>query len=303
VVQPAVAREAARRGDAGPDSRPRQPLRLRRLVVRPRRRGGDRRLRARLSRERGSLPEEAEGSPGAGGRIGARRRRATARRAARERATSAPGRRALGLASSAGSRRGGDRASAARVRRAPRASARAGAHDRSARAVVRRALRTASRAAQRLPVGSTVLADAGPGARDRGDRRRPRSRDTDAPAASRRRRLGKDGCRPLRPPARRRDRSASRADGADGDACGAALPDDRRAVRRARDQGVPADELSPRARARRRPPADRVRRCPTRGGHARADPEGGRLPRSRGGRRRRAAPLRGRAAQRARRGP
>ena len=54
--------------------------------------------------------------------------------------------------------------------------------------------------------------------------------------------------------------------------------------------------------ARERPPADRLGRRADRRRHARADPEGGRLPRSRGRGRRRAAPLRRRAALGARRG-
>ena len=85
-----------------------------------------------------------------------------------------------------------------------------------------------------LPRGPPVHADACPGARDRRDRRGPRPFDAHAAPAPGRRRLGQDGGRALRAPARRRGGAAGRADGADRDARRAALPHDRGRLRRAR---------------------------------------------------------------------
>ena len=75
VVQPAVARGEARAGRGDPHSRTREPARLRRLVVRSGRRRGDRRLRARLSGDRGRRAEDAARPPRAGARARPRPRR------------------------------------------------------------------------------------------------------------------------------------------------------------------------------------------------------------------------------------
>ena len=75
--------------------------------------------------------------------------------------------------------------------------------------------------------GAAVRADRAPGARDRRDRPRPRTRRADAAAAPGRRRLRQDGGRSLRAAARGRGGAPGSADGADGDACRAALPHDR----------------------------------------------------------------------------
>ncbi len=82
-------------GTAAPHSRPREPARLRGLLVRPRRRGRDRRLRARLPRDRGRRAEEAPRPPCAGARPSSRRRRGSACGAARLGAAADPGGRAL----------------------------------------------------------------------------------------------------------------------------------------------------------------------------------------------------------------
>ena len=60
-----------------------------------------------------------------------------------------------------------------------------------------------------------VRAHAVPGASDPRDRRRPRAHRPDAAAPAGRRRLGQDGRRPLRAPARRRERPSGGAHGAD----------------------------------------------------------------------------------------
>ncbi len=127
--------------------------------------------------------------------------------------------------------------------------------------------------------------------------------DADATAAAGRGRLGQDGRRPLCAAARGGARTPGRADGTDGDARRAALPHHRRALRTARRPGQPADELAAGEGARGREAGDRVRRRRHRRRHARADRDGGRLRRPRRRRRGRAAPLRRRAAERARRGP
>ena len=117
-----------------------------------------------------------------------------------------------------------------------------------------------------------------------------------------RRRLRQDRRRARHAAAGRRGGTAGRADGADRGARRAALPHRRGNLHGARRARGAADERARREGARQRPPADRVGRRADRDRHARADPEGGRLPRPRRRRRRRAAPLRRRAALRARRG-
>ena len=119
----------------------------------------------------------------------------------------------------------------------------------------------------------------------------------DAAAPAGRRRLGQDGRRALRAPARGRERAPGRAHGADRNARRAALPHDRRPLPRARRQLRAPHELVEEARARGGARRRRRRR------HARADPGGRRAARPRGRGRRRAAPLRRRAALGARGGP
>ena len=120
LVQPAVAEGQADAGHARAPPGPAKPVRLRRPLLRPERRLGDRGLRARLSGERGGLGGEAPGAR----RIGATARDRPARPAAglpegRARAA-APGRRARRAAPAALARRGRERQAKARVRRAAR---------------------------------------------------------------------------------------------------------------------------------------------------------------------------------------
>ena len=68
-----------------------------------------------------------------------------------------------------------------------------------------------------------------------------RGRDAHAAPAAGRRRVGEDGCRALRPPAGGGGGPPGCADGADRDARRAALPDDRRDLRRARHPGRARD--------------------------------------------------------------
>ena len=104
-------------------------------------------------------------------------------------------------------RGGGERPAEARVRRAAPAPARPRPPDARAGAGDRAGARRAGRAARALPRGAAVRADRAPGAGDRGHRPRPRARRADAAAAPGRRRLGEDGGRALRAPARGRARA------------------------------------------------------------------------------------------------
>ena len=126
---------------------------------------------------------------------------------------------------------------AARVRGAAAlqlAAWRAGAAAADEGAVARRRSATPGSSSGRLPRRAAVHAHAGAGGGDR----RPR-RATSPRAAPMERLLqgdvgsGQDRRRPLRAAARRRARPPGRADGADRDACRAALPDDRGDLRRA----------------------------------------------------------------------
>ena len=303
VVQPAVARGEARRRHARADPRPCEPARLRRLVVRPRRRGGDGRLRSRLSRHRGRRAEEAARPPRAGARPRPRRRRRAARRAARM---------------PSGCRLRADALSVVhRPRSLPEAEVGRTRLAFDELLVLRLALlRTAAarESASAQPLGEpgeliaryraslpfTLTAD-----QERAmaeiDADLDRA-DPDAAPPPGRRRVGQDRRRAARAAPRGRGWAPGRADGADRDARRAALPHDRRAVRAARRPRGAADELAAREGARGGPAADRVGRRAGRRRNARAHREGGRLRRSRRRRRRRAAPLRGRAAHRARRG-
>ena len=124
------AKLVARHGRSHPRSC--EPAWLRRVVVRPRRRVGDGRLRACLSGDGGCRAEEAARPPRAGARTGARRRRRASRRIARIRAPADPGGRVVGRASSAVASRSRGRAGEARIRRAPGPQARSPANDRRA---------------------------------------------------------------------------------------------------------------------------------------------------------------------------
>ena len=217
LVQPAVARRPARAGNGGPAARQARPLRLRAAFLRHRRRS------ARHGRLRSGLP----GGGGDRGRDGAagRRRGAPARgprprsapgRAARARGAGAEARRARRGAPAARPRGGRDRAAATRLRGAARPAGRDRAARGRARADARAGARRAGRPDPPLPQGAAVRAHAVPGAGDPGDRRRPRAHRPDAAAPAGRRRLGQDGGRPLRAPARGRERSTGRAHGSDG---------------------------------------------------------------------------------------
>ncbi len=158
------------------------------------------------------------------------------------------------------------------------------------------------RADRPLPRRASVRAHERPGEGDRRSRARPRAPAPDAATPPGRRQRGQDGRRALRSAPRRRGGPAGSAHGSDGDAGRAALPHDRGALLGPRRPRLPAHELSSPPRARGRAAAHRVGRRAARRRHARPHPEGGRLPRPRGRGGGRAAPLRSRPAERARRG-
>ena len=303
LVQPAVGRRPAAAGHARPAARQARPLRLRRPLVRPRRgaappptsrRCTRPRRRSRRRRCAASSPPRCRTSDDVFDPLPAELREHEALPLKRD---------ALAVVHHPESRgRGRDRPPAARVRGAAPAPDRDRPARRRARADARAGARRAGRARPPLPRGAPVRAHALPGAGDPRDRRRPRAHGADAAAAPGRRRLRQDGRRALRAPARGRGRPPGRADGADGDARRAALPHDRRPLPRARRHVRAADERARRPRPRRRPRPHRLGRGADRRRHARADPARGRVPRPRRRRRRRAAPLRRRAAQRARAG-
>ena len=304
MVQPAVARAAADARHPRPPARQAEPVRL------P---GVELTTSATPRRRRTSRPST--------------RRPPTSRRRRSARSTDA----ALAFARDGGEPlpadvRAGERAAAARGRARPRSTGRA-REDEAERARRRLALdelltlqlalrrRAAEReelVAEPLPPPAELVAryrDVLPvhahrraGARDRGDRRRPRADDADAAPAAGRRRLREDRRRALHAAARRRGGPPGRADGADGDPRRAALPHDRGALRRARRPGRAAHVEHHGPRAPRRASARRLGRRGDRRRHARADPARGGVRRPRRRRRRRAAPLRRRAARRARRG-
>ncbi len=176
------------------------------------------------------------------------------------------------------------------LRRAADAPARSRTAPAGPRGGARDGARRARRADRPVSGCAPVPADSGPGAGDRGDRRRPRRRATDGAAPAGGRRLGEDGRRPLCAAARRRGRAPRCPDGADGDTRRAALLDDRADLPRAGPVLRAADELRGRTG-----PAGGAERADRRR-HPRVDPGGGRAVRSGGGRRGRAAPVRGRAA-------
>src|SRR6266550_2281286 len=216
LVQPALARRQAAAWDAAALAWTAAPERVPRPLVRPGRRGRDRRLRARVSRERGgdlAAPADAgrERAPGCN-----RLRRLAPRRVAGARAVAAPLRRARCIAPPTRRRRGRVGAAQARAGRAPPAAGWAGADPRGDGGGDRTYARRAGRARGALPRGASVRADEGSGAGDRGDRRRSRGLEADAAAAPGRCRLGQDRRRPLRAAAGRRSRQDRRADGADG---------------------------------------------------------------------------------------
>ena len=170
-----------------------------RSVVRPRRRGGDRGLRARLPvgedvsqkklRERGrrcsQLVRDAARPPS-----GRAPRRGSGSPLARDALVALHRPRSLAEAESG--------AHAPRVRRAPRPSARTRATTQGARAGAREPLAEPGAAHHRVPRGAPVRAHRRPAARDRRARRRPRADDAHAPAAPGRRRLGQDRRRAVR---------------------------------------------------------------------------------------------------------
>ena len=166
-------------------------------------------------------------------------------------------------------------------------------------ALARRAAEREAAVAAALPAPGELIgryraalpfdADRAPGAGDRGDRRRPRADDADAAAAAGRRRLGQDGRRALRAPARCRGRPPGRADGADGDARRAALPHHRGDLRASSASAAPSSP-APSSRSIGGTTADVVV-----GTHALIQ-KGFEFARPRRGGRRRAAPLRRRAA-------
>ena len=129
VVQPAVAREAPRPGHGDPPARPGEQVRLRGLLARPGRRGRDRGLRAGLPRGRGRLTEEAARPARAGSPPRTDSGRSASGGAARGRKAAARRRRARRAAPASVAPGGGGGADAARLRRAPRAPARARADD------------------------------------------------------------------------------------------------------------------------------------------------------------------------------
>ncbi len=290
VVQPALARRQADARDAPAAARQARAPRLRREELRRGCAQRDRRLRAGLSGERAGAVDEA---PRARSSRARRARTRPARSAAGgARAAVAP-RRARRAALSA--RRAGRRARAtpSRPRRAARPAARRRplAHRRRRRFVAR----DAGRARQPLSRGAAVRVHRASGIGDPRDRRRPRTDGADAATAPGRRRLGQDRRRALRAAARGRERPAGRAHGADRDARRAAFPDARAALRAARRALRAAHGLR---RLEEDPRRDRERRRADRGRHARADPAGRGVRRSRRRRRRRAASLRRRPADR-----
>ena len=294
LVQPAVAAGEAEAGDARAPARRAEPVRLRGALVRPQRQLRDRRFRAGLSGERGDLGRKAARARRGGAAVRDRPPGSPARRLESAARPAVPRRRTRVDPQAALARGSGSGEAAARLRRAARAPARARpAHGGAGGAGRGRAAR-AGRADRPLSHRAPVRADRAPGGGDRRDRRRPRPHDADAAAAPGRRRLGQDGRGALRASAGGRGRPPGGADGAHRDARRAALPHDRGSLHGARCQLRARHRLG---QVEDRRPGGRRRR------HARADPEGLRVPRPRRRRRRRAAPLRRRAAFRARRGP
>ena len=196
--------------------------------------------------------DRARAAPGArlpGSRPGRSRRRAAA-----------PSRRAHGAPRPAHAGGRGARSQEARVRGAARAPGRARPQAPGARARRGSGARRAGRADRALPRAAPVQLDVAPGARDRGDRRRPRPLDADGAPASGRGRLGQDRRRAVRAPTGGRVGPQRRAHGPDRDARRAALPDARGAVPRARRRGRAPHALGEgRSRARRRSSSARTR--------------------------------------------
>ena len=267
------------------------------------RRLGDRRLRARLPRERGVSATKLRELVAAALPLATDRPDplpAALKRGAR---AAAARRRARRAAPAALARGGRGRAAAARLRRAARAPARARAARGRARGDRGGRAAAAGRAGRALPRGAPVRADRAPGAR----RSRRSTRDLARTTPMQRLLQGDvgSGKTVVALYALLRAVEAGRQ--------GALMaPTETLAEQHfltiegiCAELGVAfvaAHERAAGEGARGRARADRERRGADRGRHARADPAGGRVRRPRGRRRRRAAPLRRRAALGARRG-
>ena len=178
-------------GHARAPARAAEPLRLRGQVLRPERRRGDRRLRARLPGERGGLGGEAARARRGGAAHARRPSRPAAGRASRPSEGCRSAADALVAAPPAALARGGGAGQAAGSpsTSCSCSSSRSRAERPSARRRSPPRCREPGELIERYRAALPFDAHRAPGAGDRRDRRRPRAHDADAAPAPGRRRL------------------------------------------------------------------------------------------------------------------